>query len=245
MVLTTVLITGANRGLGNELLQVYLARPNHLVIAANRNPEHPTSKALAELPTGENTQLLVVKLDVSVESDHAEAIAQLAAQGIDHLDLVIANAAVANVYPRVSEITTADLQGHLTPNVFGVVWLYQATRGLLERSSDPKFVSMGSGAGWLENQPPVPNAVYGPSKVAVHWLTKMMNFEEEKINAFIVNPGWCRTEMGNRGALAYGYAEAPLEVGETIPGIVRLIDAATKETHGGKLWSHRGTQEAW
>ncbi|KAH8423683.1 uncharacterized protein LDX57_001440 [Aspergillus melleus] len=242
---TTVLITGANRGLGKELLQMYLARPDHLVIAANRNPEHPTSKALAELPIGENTRLIVVKLDVSVESDHAEAVTQLIAQAIDHLDLVIANAAVANVYPKVSEITTAELQDHLTPNVFGVIWLYQATRALLERSSNPKWVSMGSGAGWLENQPPVPSAAYGPSKVAVHWLTKRINFEEEKINAFVVNPGWCRTDMGNRGALAYGYAEAPLKVGETIPGIVRLIDAAMKETHGGKLWSHRGTQEAW
>lgn len=147
---TNVLITGANRGLGKELLRVYLARPNHIVIAANRDPEHPTSKALVELFTGENSRLVVTKLDVSVESDHAEAVAQLAAQGIDRLDVVIANAAVAYIYPRVAEVATADLQAHLTPNVFGVVWLYQATRGLLQKSENPKWVSMGSGAAWLE-----------------------------------------------------------------------------------------------
>lgn len=147
---TTVLITGANRGLGKEFLQLYLSRPNHLVIAANRDPEHPTSKSLADLPTGENTRLVVLKLDVSVESDHAEAVAHLAAQGIEHLDLVIANAGVNYVYPRVANVTTADLQGHFTPNVFGMVWLYQATRGLLNRSKDPKWMSMGSTAGWLE-----------------------------------------------------------------------------------------------
>lgn len=51
--------------------------------------------------------------------------------------------------------------------------------------------------------------------------------------------------MGNRGALAYGFAEAPLDAGESMSRVVRLIDEATKETHGGKLWNHRGTQEAW
>jgi NAD(P)-dependent dehydrogenase (short-subunit alcohol dehydrogenase family) len=55
---TVVLITGANRGIGKGLLELYLLKPNHLVIAANRDPEHPTSKALA----------LVVKIDATVRT---------------------------------------------------------------------------------------------------------------------------------------------------------------------------------
>lgn len=107
---TIVLISGANRGLGKGLLELYLAKPNHTVIAANRDPQHATSKALADLPTGPGSRLIVVKTDASVETDASEAVKTLITDyGIDHLDLVIANAGVSFVFPKVSELKTADL----------------------------------------------------------------------------------------------------------------------------------------
>ena len=147
---TIVLISGANRGLGKGLLELYLAKPDHVVIAANRDPEHASSKALADLPSGPNSKLIVVKVDASVEADPFEAVKELEKQGIDHLDLVIANAGVSTTYPFVKDLKTADLQAHIEPNVFGVVWLYQATRPLLLKAEEPKWVTMGSSAGWLE-----------------------------------------------------------------------------------------------
>jgi len=65
---TIVLITGANRGIGKGRLKLYLLKPNHFVIAANRDPEHPTSKALAKLATADGTCLLVVKIDATVRT---------------------------------------------------------------------------------------------------------------------------------------------------------------------------------
>ena len=47
-----------------------------------------------------------------------------------------ANAGVARSFPKVSEVKAAELQAHITPNVFGVVWLYQATLPLLRKSAD-------------------------------------------------------------------------------------------------------------
>ncbi|KAI3391436.1 hypothetical protein diail_7360 [Diaporthe ilicicola] len=145
-----VLISGANRGLGKGLLERYLAKDGHTVIAAVRDPNHPTTKALADLPTADQSRLIVVKVDSSVESDPLKAVQELSAQGIDHLDLVIANAGIAQVFPTVSELKIADLQAHIVPNVFGVVWLYQATLPLLRKSAQPKWVTMGSAAGQLE-----------------------------------------------------------------------------------------------
>lgn len=147
---TIVLISGANRGLGKGILQRYLAKPNHIVIAANRDPKNPSSKALADLPAGPGSRLVIVKIDASVESDPSEAVKELAAQGIDHVDIVVANAGVAFVFPKVSELKVADLQAHIVPNVFGVVWLYQAMLPLLLKSTNPKWATMGSGAGCLE-----------------------------------------------------------------------------------------------
>ena len=147
---TIVLISGANRGLGKGLLELYLARPNHIVIAANRDPRHPTSRALDDLPRGPGSRLLIVKVDASVESDSFEAVERLSTQGIDHLDLVIANAGVSYAFPKVSELKVADLLGHLMPNVFGVVWLYQATLPLLQKSTNPKWITIGSPSGCIE-----------------------------------------------------------------------------------------------
>lgn len=151
MVPTIVLITGANRGLGKGLLQRYLALPDHVVIAANRDPAHPTSQALADLPRGEGSRLIVVKVDARVDQDAFDAVKALQeSHGIDRLDVVIANAGVSYAWPAVADLKIADLKGHIEPNVYGLVTLYQATRPLLRRSSgEPVFAPMGSTAGLL------------------------------------------------------------------------------------------------
>ncbi|KAK0129241.1 hypothetical protein ONS95_001176 [Cadophora gregata] len=150
MTSTIVLISGANRGIGKGLLELYLAKPNHTVIAANRDPENAGSKALSNLTTGTESHLIIVKVDGSVENDALEAVQALSSQGIDHIDIVIANAGVSYAWPKVSELKIEDLQGHLVPNVFGVVRLYQATLPLLLKASKPKFGTIGSTAGCLE-----------------------------------------------------------------------------------------------
>ncbi|KAK3320147.1 hypothetical protein B0T19DRAFT_433963 [Cercophora scortea] len=245
MSLTIVLISGASRGLGKGLLEIFLARPDHIVIAANRNADSPTSKALNDLPKGAGSRLIVVKVDSTVETEAFDAVKQLEAEGIDHLDIVIANAGISFAWPTVADLKVADLRTHMESNVYGVVWLYQATAPLLRKSENPKWITMGSGAGWLENQYPAPNAAYAPSKVAVHWLTKRINGEEDKIAAFITDPGWVQTETGNTSAKHYGFEQAPLPILDSVTGLVSVIDVATKESHGGQLWGYDGKKQAW
>ena len=147
---TIVLISGASRGLGRGLSAVYLSRPDHIVIAATRNPSDKASKALADLPKGQGSKLITVKIDSKVESDPATAVKEIEGQGINHLDIVIANAGIANLFPTVADLKIADIQEHITVNTFGVVLLYQATAPLLRKAANPKFATMGSSAGWLE-----------------------------------------------------------------------------------------------
>lgn len=56
---------------------------------------------------------------------------------------------------------------------------------------------------------------------------------------------WVQTDMGNSGAQVFGLEEAPDSLDESVDGMVKLFDAATKETHGGKFWHHHGEQDAW
>ncbi|KAF7858875.1 hypothetical protein EAF04_008917 [Stromatinia cepivora] len=149
MVPTIVLISGANRGIGKGLLSLYLSKPNHIVVAANRDPAHPTSKALFDLPTAPGSSFIVIKIDATVPTDALDAMKHLESQGIDHLDIVIANAGVCYLWPKVSEVKVEDLQGNFVPNIHGFIWLYQATLPLLKKSTLGKFICIGSSAAYL------------------------------------------------------------------------------------------------
>lgn len=152
MTAVNVLITGANRGLGRGFVEAYLAKPHHVVIAATRDPGHHTSKALAEITNKEEgSRLIIVKIDATAESDAAAAVEHLTAhEGIQHLDIVVANAGVAYTWSSVADLNPQDLLAHFKPNVLGIVYLYQATRHLLLKAADPKWVTIGSNAGCIE-----------------------------------------------------------------------------------------------
>ncbi len=209
---TIVLVSGANRGLGKGFVQRYLETPSHTVIAANRNPEHPSSEELANLPKASGSSLIVVKVDASSDTDALDAARELQKQGIDHLDVVIANAAIAEGFPRVEDTSAEGLLRHVNINTCGVLRLYQATIPLLRRAASPKFATISSLGGSIEvsrqikqefiyyccflakigisqDLLPFPNGMYGPTKAAVNWLTKKINAEEENLAAFALSPG--------------------------------------------------------
>ncbi|KAK0758277.1 hypothetical protein N5P37_009579 [Trichoderma harzianum] len=239
---TVVLITGGNRGLGLGLVESFLSQPNHTVISANRDTSHPTSKALADLPKAEGSSLVVLKYDAGVEQDAFDLVKDLKGEhAINHLDIVVANAGISKSYPLVKDVRRVDIQEHIDINAYGVVSLYQATRDLLQQSTKkPIFVTIGSGAGALGRQPPVPNAAYGPSKVLVNWYGVRINAEDEWLNAFVLEPGFVQTDMGNNAAQILGIGEAPTSVEESVGGLFKVITTATKETHGGKVVLYTG-----
>ena len=72
-----------------------------------------------------------------------------------------------------------------------------------------------------------------------------MNAEEETLAAFVISPAWCQTDLGNTGARAFGFEQAPVTVEESCTSMVRLIDGATKENHGGKMWGYDGEKMSW
>ncbi|KAL1869376.1 hypothetical protein Daus18300_005588 [Diaporthe australafricana] len=244
---TVVLITGGNRGLGEGLVKRYLALPKHTVIAGNRNPAHPTSKALWDLPVAAGSKLIVVKIDATVHQDAFDAVKELEGKhGIGHLDIVIANAGICNAWPSVFDLKLSDLKAHEEANVYGFISLYQASRALLKKSNEgPQLISMGSNAGDLAKQPPIPNSAYGPTKAALNWFTIRINEEDDWLNAWVMNPGWVQTELGNTGARALGLESAYITVDESCNGMVKTIASSSKGTFGGKKVLYTGHIEAW
>lgn len=267
----TILITGSNRGLGRIFLSLYLLRPNHTIIASVRNPSHPTSQSLLTLPLHPSgtTRLVIVKLDLNKRTDPLAAVQELSEKhGINEIDVVIANAAMAYVWPKVRDVEVDDIMAHMETNVFGFVELVKALLPVLERTASRKkekngkeekeeeeekkkkkkkdkevvWVTIGSGGGFLNNPQAVaiPNVAYGLTKAAQHYLTGKLHPEEPWLTSFSIDPGWVRTEMGNAGARALGLEEAWGDPDDSVKGMVKVIDAATRETHSGKMWTAEG-----
>ena len=123
----TVLVTGANRGLGQALVEEALRRGAKRVYAASRQPStHPDERVTA------------VVLDVT----NATQI-QAAAEGVESLDILINNAGVS-VPDDLSD--RAALERHLAVNLFGTWAVTEAFLPALTRSSGAvvNVVSLGA-----------------------------------------------------------------------------------------------------
>ncbi|KAL5336376.1 NAD(P)-binding protein [Aspergillus crustosus] len=231
---TIVLITGANRGIGRGILELYLAKPNHTVIAANRDPTHRTSAELLALPAAEGTTLKVVKLDATSPTDAGEAAQTLKAkEGIEHIDILIANAGIGFAWPKLEDVSVDDIRTHFETNVYGFVRVYQAFLAFLMAAKDPK------------NAIPFPNAAYAPSKVVQHWYTKTVAVQEPWLTAFPIDPGFVQSDLGNVAAGLLGLEKASITIEESARGVLSVIDASTNATHSGKLWQWSGEEEPW
>ncbi|KAI1628846.1 hypothetical protein EDD37DRAFT_23295 [Exophiala viscosa] len=246
---TTYLITGASRGLGRGLVETYLSRPSNTVVAAVRDPSSHTSQTLYDLPRGPSSSLIVVKIDSHSEADAEAAVEELhSLHKITALDVVVANAGIAEVFPRVEDALVADLLEDYQVNVIAVIVLFRAVLPLLKSSAKTaKFVTIGSSAGTIGDMDkiPVPNAVYGTSKAALNYVTKKIHLENEDIVAFPVHPGWAQTDNGNHAARLWGLEKAAITVEESVAGLVNIIDGSTRGATSGKFMQYDGTTMAW
>ncbi|MCJ1393950.1 hypothetical protein MMC18_006827 [Xylographa bjoerkii] len=233
---TTYLITGANRGIGRGLLEVYLSRPNSTVVAGVRDPSNDTSKSLNSVAVGKGSKLIIVKLDSLSETDAKSAVQLLKSEhGIDHLDVVIANSGIANYYGSALETPISELRDHINVNTIGSLVLFQATWSLLQVSQSPKFILVSTGIaslGMMEHIP-MPTTAYGSSKAAANYIVLKIHYENPQLTIFPLHPGWVQTDMGNAGALANGLAEAPVILKDCIEGMTTQSDW---ERPSGKVW---------
>lgn len=187
----TLLILVMAIGLGLGFVSTYASRPNHTVIAAVRESSSASSKALSSLPTGSGSKIVTVKIDSKSETDAAAAAQAVEAAGVNHVDVVIANAGISTDYSCVDQVPLDVLREHVDVNAYGPLILYKAFYPLLIKSKAPKFVALGSPLGSLTgmDQRPYPCAAYGPSKAILHWFVRKISFENPEITSLILDPG--------------------------------------------------------
>lgn len=243
----TYLITGVNKGIGFGLLESYLSRPNHTIVAAVRDPT-ASSSALTALPKAHGTKLIIVKIESASATDAFTAVSELQSKhNITSLDVVIANAGIGNEWSSVLKTSPESVREYNEVNTIGPLILFQATWPLLEKSKDPKFILMGTGISsfTLAEQLRAPSAGYGASKAAVSYIARKIHFEHEALTTVILYPGWVKTELGNELAKSLGAAEAAITVEESVAGVMKVVDEATREKTGGKFIDQEGKPIPW
>jgi len=249
----TVLISGANSGLGLSLLEKYLSRTNTTVVATVRDPSK--QQALNDIPKASGSKLIIVKVESKSDTDCLEAISTIKYQDINHLDVVIANAGYYTppADPKVAKINANDLLDHVNVNTAGPIRLFQASLPLLEKAEKPIFAYMSSMAGSITATGEVPfsTGVYGASKAASNFLVRRAHAENPELIIFAMHPG----AVATRGALkvvdSMGMADmvdnpdvfTTLE--KSTLGMVERIDTATREGTSGKFLSFDGSELPW
>jgi NAD(P)-dependent dehydrogenase (short-subunit alcohol dehydrogenase family) len=222
----TVLITGANRGIGFETARQLAARKCHVVIGA-RSEQHG-QKALRELEPIGKASLLVV--DVSDSKSIALAASKF--QSIGQLDVLINN---AGIYPdegiSILTVSREQMLSTFQTNTFGALEMTQAFLPYLTKSTAARVINFSSGYGQIEGlSANVPS--YCLSKLALNGVTIMLAdaLKEFGIAVNSICPGWVRTDMGG--------ATAPRSVEEGADTAVWLASEA-EQTLTGKFFQDR------
>lgn len=179
------LITGAGRGMGADITKAALIT-GHKVVATGRNIKS-VAKAI-----GEAENLLVVKLDITSESDAASAI-DATLKKFGRIDVLVNNA--ANFYAGFFEELTMDqINRQLRTSLFGPMIVTRAVLPEMRRQKSGHIISISSSAGLTSFDF---CSAYSASKFGLEGWMQALQKEVVPfgINTTIVNPGFFRTEL--------------------------------------------------
>ncbi|WP_342673489.1 SDR family oxidoreductase [Streptomyces sp. ICBB 8177] len=206
-----VLLIGASRGLGLALAQEW-ARDSRQVTATVRGSARTRLHELADACPG---QVEVETVDVTVPAQIAALHDRLADR---RFDLLFVNAGVTN-QPEgtVAETSTEEFTRVMVTNALSPLRVVEALQDLVE--PDGTIGVMSSGQGSVANNERGGHEVYRGSKAALNTFMRSYAARHagERRTLVLMAPGWVRTDMGG--------ADARLGIDESIPNVVRTLDA--------------------
>lgn len=211
------LITGANRGIGFELVRQLAARGER-VVAACRHPGK--ARELNELACAHPGHVKVLPVDLTHVATIVE-LAREAAMVVDAIDVAINNAGVLPDGEHFGEISAENLALSLRTNAIGPLLLTQALVPLLAKGVAARVVNISSILGSIGSTDTFGTPSYAISKAAMNMATRQsaLALRDQGIAVFALHPGWVATDMGT--------ARAPLAPADSVAGLLRVIDAST------------------
>ncbi len=232
----TVLITGANRGLGLGLARAFLEDGSR-VIAVSRSPapeleridvenleirqceltEDSALRALSDDLGNRTIDVLINNAGMMAKSGFERS--QESIQGFGHFD--------RDLWRRLFDI-----------NLFTAMQLSELLVENVARSGRGRIVTISSMLGSMELNTFGGIYAYRASKAGVNAIMKSMSIDlaDRGIIAIAQHPGWVRTDMGGTGA--------DIDVQTSVAGMKAVIDSLKPED-SGKFLSWDGSELPW
>ncbi|CAB02866.1 DeHydrogenases, Short chain [Caenorhabditis elegans] len=211
----SVVITGANRGIGLGLVQEFVKDKNILhIIATVRDVEKATDLKAINDPHV-HVLPLIVTCDKSIDS-FVTKVEEIV--GSDGLNLLVNNAGIAVKYLTKTKPNRSMIAEQLDVNTTSVVILTQKLLPLLTRAaskvsgdqlsvSRAAVITISSGLGSITENTTgsavFDSLAYRMSKAAVNMFGRTLAIDLQDDHILVVNfcPGWVQTDMGGQEAM--------------------------------------------
>jgi NAD(P)-dependent dehydrogenase (short-subunit alcohol dehydrogenase family) len=223
----TVLVTGANRGIGLEFIrQLRASHPGYTVIGTARDPD--------DAPELKKAASEVVALDHTSEKSVAHLVKKLDGRPID---LLINNGAMGGGAGSLDDLDLNELEEFFRVNAVGPMRVLHALLPNIRKSAGKTVVNISTQMSSLQNAG-AGHYGYRASKTALNMLARLAakDLEPDKIMMVNLHPGWVQTRMGGEGAA--------ITTRQSVEGMLKVIDNLTPSMRGG-LYDYQGEKIPW
>ena len=198
----TVLVTGANRGLGYEHVKQY-AQKGWKVIACARNPEKATE--LENLKDKYDDNFIIEQLEV-IDHPRIEELAEKYSN--TSIDILINNAGTtgplgvpgAMDYQKIDSMDYEIWRDILEVNLISPFKVATAFHDHIAQSEKKLLIMMSSDLGSIEQNTFGGFYSYRASKAALNIISKGMSVDWQDLTVIALAPGWCKTYLGGEEA---------------------------------------------
>ncbi|GLH12882.1 uncharacterized protein GBIM_17542 [Gryllus bimaculatus] len=245
----SILITGANRGIGFGLVKHLIENPGPLkyLFATYRNPEK--MKELQSVVC-KHENVYLYQLDITNFKDH-----DLLVQYIDKktngygLNVLINNAGVSSKFTRINLVKSEQMIENFMTNAVAPLMMSKAMLPLLKKASASNassalgvhraaIINISSVLGSISKNDQGGFYPYRSSKAALNSITKSLSIDVKNDGILVtsLHPGWVKTDMGG--------PKADLSVDASVQAIVNTLNSLN-EKHNGAFIQYDGTELPW
>jgi NAD(P)-dependent dehydrogenase (short-subunit alcohol dehydrogenase family) len=193
----TVLVTGANKGIGHEVARQLAAKGFDVFVGAR---DEDAGRKAAETIAKNGGKATFLEIDVANDTSVTAAAREFSKMR-DHLDVLVNNAGIMiDGDDGILKINDDIFRRTIETNTLGVLRVTRAFASLLAKSKMPRVINVSSGGGQLTGGADGWAPAYCISKTALNGVTSQLAAALPKFAINSVCPGWVRTDMGGRNA---------------------------------------------
>ena len=227
---STVLITGANRGLGLEFVRQY-SQLGFSVLACSRDPSSANELKVLQK---NNSSIEILQLDVANLNEIVSLSNILKGRSID---ILINN---AGIY-RSGSLRNVDTNEWIESFKINTIAPYVVIESFLDhvmKSDFKKIISITSKMGSIDDNTSGGSYIYRTSKTALNSMMRSLthDLKSKGISTLTLHPGWVKTDMGGSNAW--------ISSADSVTGMIKQIEKLSQK-NSGQYIDYAGENIKW